>query len=164
MNTNSAQSAPALRQQIARMQSMAAKAIQEYGDETAGGGEPAYPAWADDLKEVCKAATAALDDMPVKGNKNVSNLSVDQIMSKVQEFASTWATVGGRFDDGTAMERAEACKAEIRTLLVQHGAPATVRNATLDQAANFAADHIRRFGVKNVVDAIRALKGSRNAV
>lgn len=39
------------------------------------------------------------------------------IMTKVQEFASTWATVDGRFDDGTAMDRAEACKAEIEGML-----------------------------------------------
>lgn len=44
-------------------------------------------------------------------------MNVEEIMNKVQEFASTWAVVDGRFDDGTAMERAEQCKAEIRTML-----------------------------------------------
>lgn len=41
----------------------------------------------------------------------------ESIMTKIQEFASTWAVVGGRFDDGSAMERAEECKAEIRAIL-----------------------------------------------
>ncbi|WP_051975388.1 hypothetical protein [Cupriavidus necator] len=44
-------------------------------------------------------------------------LDVDAVMTKIQEFASTWAVVGGRFDDGSAMERAEECKAEIRAIL-----------------------------------------------
>ncbi|WP_374697324.1 Lar family restriction alleviation protein [Alcaligenes nematophilus] len=39
------------------------------------------------------------------------------IMEKVQEFASTWATVDGRFDDGTAIDRAEACKTQIGYML-----------------------------------------------
>lgn len=39
------------------------------------------------------------------------------IMEKVQEFASTWATVDGRFDDGTAIDRAEACKTQIGYIL-----------------------------------------------
>lgn len=39
------------------------------------------------------------------------------IMTEVQEFASTWAIVDGRFDDGTAIDRAEACKAEIDRML-----------------------------------------------
>lgn len=38
-------------------------------------------------------------------------------MDKIQEFASTWSVVGGRLDDGTALDRAEACKEEIRGLL-----------------------------------------------
>ena len=33
---------------------MATEAIKQYGTEIAAGGEPVYPAWADDLKELCK--------------------------------------------------------------------------------------------------------------
>ncbi|WP_454731875.1 MULTISPECIES: hypothetical protein [Cupriavidus] len=44
-------------------------------------------------------------------------LDVEAIMTKVQEFASAWAVAGGRFDDGTAMDRAEECRAELRALL-----------------------------------------------
>lgn len=49
-------------------------------------------------------------------------MNIDAIMSKMQEFASTWAVVDGRFDDGTAMERAEQCKDEIRLMLADHAA------------------------------------------
>lgn len=42
---------------------------------------------------------------------------VDAVMAKAQEFASAWALVGGRFDDGSMMEEAEARKAELRAML-----------------------------------------------
>jgi hypothetical protein len=46
-----------------------------------------------------------------------STVSVDAVMQMVQEFASTWSVVGGRFDDGTASERAEELKQAIRNML-----------------------------------------------
>ncbi len=50
-------------------------------------------------------------------------LSTDEIMEKIQEFASTWSVAGGRFDEGTALDRAEACKEEIRGMLDRYGQP-----------------------------------------
>ena len=43
--------------------------------------------------------------------------SIDEIMSDVQSFASTWALVGGRFDDGSMHNTAEAQSAELRNLI-----------------------------------------------
>lgn len=40
-----------------------------------------------------------------------------EIMAKVQEFASTWAIVDSRFDDGTAINRAEAIRTRIGYML-----------------------------------------------
>ncbi|AQV94768.1 hypothetical protein BJN34_12845 [Cupriavidus necator] len=64
--------------------------------------------------EQFRAALAAKAVAPV-----AQGLDVDAVMTGIQEFASTWSVVGGRFDDGTAMERAEECKAEIRAILAQ---------------------------------------------
>ena len=44
---------------------------------------------------------------------------VNAIMEKVQEFASAWALVGTRFDDGDGFEHAEAIKTELRALLAK---------------------------------------------
>lgn len=68
--------------------------------------------------------------------ERVKGPSDEEIMAKVQEFASTWATAGGRFDDGTAMERAEACKEEIRALLARYGQPAAQAAEHAAQACN----------------------------
>lgn len=59
--------------------------------------------------------------------------NLDEIMSRVQEFASTWAMVGSRFDDGSAMDNAVECKAEIRALLAkyEHGQQDTVIEALI---------------------------------
>lgn len=59
-------------------------------------------------------------------------------MAKVQEFASTWATVDGRFDDGTAMERAEACKTKIDGML---RAALAAQPSGQAQPIPLAADH-----------------------
>jgi chromosome segregation ATPase len=40
--------------------------------------------------------------------------STDEIMEKVQEFASSWSLVGGRFDSGDMLEQAEELKANLR--------------------------------------------------
>lgn len=56
-------------------------------------------------------------------------LDVDAVMTKIQEFASTWSVVGGRFDDGTALDRAEECKAEIRAILAQAAPSASAQQA-----------------------------------
>lgn len=42
---------------------------------------------------------------------------IDDLMSKAQEFASSWSLVGGRFDDGSMIVEAEARKEELREML-----------------------------------------------
>lgn len=43
--------------------------------------------------------------------------AVREVMEQAQVFASTWATVGGRFDTGTAMEDADEAKEELRRMV-----------------------------------------------
>lgn len=43
--------------------------------------------------------------------------TIDEIMSDVQSFASTWALVGGRFDDGSMHNTAEDQSAALRDLI-----------------------------------------------
>lgn len=42
---------------------------------------------------------------------------IDRIMSDVQSFAQTWSLVGGRFDDGSMHNTAEAQSAALRDLI-----------------------------------------------
>lgn len=44
--------------------------------------------------------------------------TVQGLMAKAQEFASTWAVVDGPFDDGGAMQRANESKAQLEALIV----------------------------------------------
>lgn len=46
---------------------------------------------------------------------------VGEIMTKIQEFASTWAVVDTSWDDGTARNRAMERKDEIRAILARYG-------------------------------------------
>lgn len=46
---------------------------------------------------------------------------IDEIMIRVQEYASAWALVGTTFDDGTLMGQAEQSKTRIREALVEFG-------------------------------------------
>lgn len=62
-------------------------------------------------------AAPIADQEQARGMVGLTDEAIDDLMEKIQEFASTWAVVGGRFDDGTAMERAEESKAEIRAIL-----------------------------------------------
>lgn len=39
--------------------------------------------------------------------------TTDEIMEKVQEFASFWALVGHRFDSGELLDRSEGLRVEI---------------------------------------------------
>lgn len=50
----------------------------------------------------------------------IGNLEPDwleQVMEKVQEYASAYSTVGGPFDQGQAMEDADTCKRELECML-----------------------------------------------
>jgi hypothetical protein len=54
--------------------------------------------------------------------------NVDVVMEMAQELASTWSVVGGHFDDGTALERAEELKQAIRDMLTVYVAKANDAN------------------------------------
>ena len=42
---------------------------------------------------------------------------VDSVMEQAQVFASAWSLVGGKFDNGSMLEEAQAAKAELRAML-----------------------------------------------
>jgi hypothetical protein len=42
---------------------------------------------------------------------------VDSVMTQAQVYASAWSLVGGRFDDGNAIDDAEDAKKELRAML-----------------------------------------------
>ena len=44
-------------------------------------------------------------------------MNTEQIMSQAQVFASAWALVGGRFDNGDMLETANEEKAELQTAI-----------------------------------------------
>jgi regulator of replication initiation timing len=44
-------------------------------------------------------------------------MNAEQIMTQVQVFASAWALVGGRFDNGDMLETANEEKAELKTAI-----------------------------------------------
>lgn len=48
---------------------------------------------------------------------NAIDADIDEIMTQIQEFASSWSLVGGRFDDGSMLEVADDAKANIRKLI-----------------------------------------------
>lgn len=43
---------------------------------------------------------------------------INRLMEQAQVFASAWSLVGGRFDNGGALEESEAAKAELRSMLM----------------------------------------------
>lgn len=53
----------------------------------------------------------------------LNNYALHRIMEQAQVFASAWALVGTRFDDGGAMETANEEKAALRTLLERYQVP-----------------------------------------
>lgn len=57
---------------------------------------------------------------------------LDRIMEQAQVFASAWSMVGGRFDNGSALEDANAAKAELRGMLANRQASASL--APIDEA------------------------------
>jgi len=72
------------------------------------------------LGEIAEIAKQALAAEPVQ--EPVA--WVNSIMEKVQEFASAWSLVGGRFDDGTALAHAEQIKSELRAMVSTQPRPA----------------------------------------
>ena len=67
-------------------------------------------------------------DIDVAFSRVPQPINVDVVMVMVQEFASTWSVVGGRFDDGTALERAEELKQAIRDMLTVDAGKASDEN------------------------------------
>lgn len=49
-----------MQDKINRLRALADAAKQDYREEIEGGGEPIYPAWADDMLEVCRFAEKAI--------------------------------------------------------------------------------------------------------
>lgn len=54
---------------------------------------------------------------PVLGQ--TTELDIEAIMNKVQEYASAWACVGGPFDSGVALIDAKNSKDELRKMLLE---------------------------------------------
>lgn len=63
------------------------------------------------LRGMIEAALAEPEQEPVTMHKVAEER--DKLMQMVQEYASTWAIVGGRFDDGSAFEDAKKSKDSI---------------------------------------------------
>lgn len=59
--------------QIDRLRVMAIEAILEYESALAGGSEPLYPQWADDVMVVCERAEAAISINPHRATNPVEN-------------------------------------------------------------------------------------------
>jgi hypothetical protein len=53
------------------------------------------------------------------GDADTERTVVGVLMAKVQEYASTWSLVGGRFDSGDMLQTAEQCKAELQAMIEQ---------------------------------------------
>lgn len=63
----------------------------------------------------------------------------NQIMELIQEFASSWSLVGGRYDDGSMLEIANNLKQEIRSdyeALQKENAEQAKRIAELEELIN----------------------------
>lgn len=73
------------------------------------------------------------------------------IMQLVQQFASSWSLVGGRFDDGTMLEEANKRRAEIRAALDG------IKVVTAEPPTASLIDHIR--ANKELADNNMELRG-----
>ena len=51
---------------------------------------------------------------------NQTTITLDDLMSQAQVFASGWSLVGGQFDSGNALEEAKENKAELRRMIEQY--------------------------------------------
>ncbi len=58
---------------------------------------------------------------------------VNAVMEQAQVFASAWSLVGGRFDDGSAIDDAEEAKAELRAMLTTPPAAPVPREHITDK-------------------------------
>jgi hypothetical protein len=60
---------------------------------------------------------AALRQAIAEAEKQEPVAWINAVMEQAQVFASAWSLVGGRFDDGSAMDDAEVAKNELRQML-----------------------------------------------
>lgn len=66
----------------------------------------------------CEAVAAALAAPAASGMTDAARQrAVETIMTEAQVFASAWALVGGRFDDGSGMDAANEAKDELRRVV-----------------------------------------------
>ncbi len=83
---------------------LALAALEKYCTPYQDGTHPA-----DEAITAIKQALAAPVQEPVAW--------VNAVMEQAQVFASAWSLVGGRFDDGSAIDLAEEAKQELRAML-----------------------------------------------
>lgn len=74
---------------------------------------------------------------------------IDAIMEQAQCFASTWSSVGGPFDRGDTLQRAEEEKVELRRLVAEAFEPAESSGVARDEAVVHCAEILaaHRFNV-----------------
>ena len=84
---------------------------------------------------------------------------INEIMTLIQEFASEWSLVGGRFDDGSMIENADASKERIRVIIAAN--EIAIARESIDVAANFVdpldwplARRIRLIDAESIVKGI----------
>ena len=71
----------------------------------------------------------------MNGKPATNSVTAEQIMEQAQTYASTWASVGGQFDDGSTLERAEKEKDEFWRLVERLAFERdSYRNAMQEQA------------------------------
>lgn len=133
--------------------------VSAYGDSRADGvlaGDAlgavikALRAWGAGLAQPAAQAEPVAEHLPTKEHiRELAQEALDQIMEQAQVFASAWALIGGRFDDGNAPGDAEDAKSELRTMVSSLAdlAAETVRPI---QASNQPAQ-----GVEDARDAAR---------
>lgn len=61
---------------------------------------------------------------------NLKTVTLDDVMSQAQVFASSWSLVGGQFDDGTMLEVAEQEKSDLRAMVAQLAGQSAVETTT----------------------------------
>jgi len=76
--------------------------------------------------------------------------SIDEIMEQAQVFASGWALVGSRFDDGSGMDDAEESKASLRDMIA-----AELANARREGAEQMRAGFVARMRDQRPVAWVR---------
>lgn len=113
---------------IERLRALARETLRQYGTETAAGGEPAYPAWVDDVTAVCdelerlRADAAGL--MPQKAEPSDEHVSVvgmpefDALLDHIYEYGTASE---GIIDRANAFARAIIAQARADLIADREG-------------------------------------------